>query len=66
MTKKQHFLEEHNKLSPQNLQATLPLLAQFKAEKSSLFKDDEWSIDRLRRPFIMWFTSLPSRKDVEK
>jgi hypothetical protein len=58
MTKKQHFLEEHNKLSPLNLQATLALLTQFREEKTSLFKDDNWSIDRLRRPFIMWFTSL--------
>ncbi|MBU4274245.1 hypothetical protein KKE19_00305 [Patescibacteria group bacterium] len=66
MTKKQHFLEEHNKLSPLHLQATLSLLTQFKAEKNSLFKDDNWSIDRLRRPFILWFTSLASGKNIKK
>ena len=58
MTKKQQFLLEHNRLSPFNLQATMSLLSQFKIEKASLFKDDNWSIDKLRRPFILWLTSL--------
>jgi len=58
MTKKQHFLLEHNKLSPLNLQATISLLSRFRIEKTSLFKDDNWSIDKLRRPFILWLTSL--------
>ena len=58
MTKKQQFLLEHNKLSPLNLQATTSLLSRFRIEKTSLFKDDNWSIDKLRRPFILWLTSL--------
>lgn len=57
MTKKQQFLSDHNKLSPLNLQATLALLSRFKIEKKSIFKDNNWSIDKLRRPFIFWLTS---------
>ncbi|MDD5145743.1 MAG: hypothetical protein PHF44_02790 [Candidatus Pacebacteria bacterium] len=55
---KEEFLFEHNRLSPLNLQATTALLSRFKIEKQSLFKDDNWSLDKLRRPFIMWLTSL--------
>ncbi len=55
---KEQFLEEHNKLSPENLKATTSLLSRFKIEKASLFKNDNWSIDKLRRPFILWLTSL--------
>jgi len=55
---KEQFLEEHNKLSPENLKATISLLSRFRTEKASLFKDDKWSLDKLRRPFIMWLTSL--------
>lgn len=62
LTKMQEFLLEHNKLSPSNLQATLILLSRFKIEKSALFKDEEWSVDKLRRPFILWLTSLPTTK----
>jgi len=62
MTKKQQFLSEHNKLSPLNLQATTSLLSRFRVEKTSLFKDDNWSLDKLRRPFILWFTSLTSKE----
>ncbi|MFH1714087.1 MAG: hypothetical protein ABH831_00615 [Candidatus Nealsonbacteria bacterium] len=51
------FLEEHNKLSPLNMQATVDLLSRFKTEKTSLFKDNNWSIDRLRKPFISWLMS---------
>ena len=58
MTKKQQFLIEHNKLSPLNLQATTSLLSRFRIEKTSLFKNDNWPIDKLRRPFILWLTSL--------
>jgi hypothetical protein len=58
MTKKQHFLSEHNRLSPLNLQTTLFLLTRFRIEKASLFKDDNWSVDKLRRPFILWLTSF--------
>ncbi len=60
--KKEEFLEEHNKLSPDNLKATIPLLSRFKEEKASLFKNDTWSLDKLRRPFILWLTSLDLRK----
>lgn len=64
MTKKRQFLLEHNKLSPQNLKATMSLLSRFKIEKPSLFKDNEWSLDKLRRPFLSWLTSLtPSKKE---
>jgi len=56
--KEEEFLEEHNRLSPENLRATLPLLSRFKNEKASLFKDNTWSIDKLRRPFVVWLTSL--------
>jgi len=61
-TTKEEFLLEHNKLSPLGLQATITLLSRFRIEKASAFKDDNWSIDKLRRPFILWLTSLPSRE----
>lgn len=60
MTKKEEFLSEHNKLSPLNLQATMTLLSRFRIDKAPLFKNNNWSIDKLRRPFISWLTSLPS------
>ncbi len=65
MSKKEKFLTEHNKLSPDNLQASKSLLSRFKIEKSFLFKDNNWSIDRLRRPFVFWLTSL-SKEQKEK
>jgi hypothetical protein len=58
ITPRQQFLEEHNRLSPLGLQATDSLLSKFREEKSSLFKNNDWSLDKLRRPFIMWLTSL--------
>lgn len=60
MTTKEEFLEEHNKLAPKNLKATMKILAKFKEEKASLFKDNEndWSIAKIRRPFIFWLTSV--------
>jgi len=61
-TTKEEFLSEHNRLSPLNLQATIALLSRFKVEKASIFKDDNWSTDKLRRPFILWLTSLPLRE----
>mgnify|MGYP001591465774 CR=1 FL=1 len=68
MTKKQQFLSDHNKLAPLNLQATDFLLSRFKTEKATLFKDDNWSIDKLRRPFILWLTSLTTqeKKDIKE
>jgi len=61
-------LDEHNRLSPSNMQATMPLLSHFKIDKCSLFKDDNWNLDKLRRPFITWLTSLKSeeRKTINK
>jgi len=64
--KKEDFLEEHNRLSPSNLQATITLLSRFRIEKASLFKNDNWSIDKLRRPFILWLTSLSLDKGRHK
>ncbi len=60
--KKEEFLEEHNRLSPENLRATMPLLSRFKEEKFSLFQGDDWPIDKFRRPFILWLTSLSSEE----
>ena len=55
---KEQFLEEHNKLSPSNLQATLVMLDRFKEEKRPLMKDDGWCLDKLRIPFISWLTAM--------
>jgi len=65
---KEQFLEEHNKLSPLNLQATLALLNRFKEEKRPLMKNDGWCLDKLRIPFISWLTALrePKEKNLEK
>lgn len=46
-------------MSPRDLRSTLAVLSRFRTEKASLFKDEDWSIDKLRRPFILWLTSLP-------
>ncbi|MBI2041548.1 MAG: hypothetical protein HYT20_00830 [Candidatus Nealsonbacteria bacterium] len=62
MSKKQQFLVEHNKLSSSDLQTTMEMLSRFKVEKASLFKDNEWSLDKLRRPFIFWLTSFSSEE----
>jgi len=62
MSKKRKFLLEHNRLSSLDLQTTLGMLSRFKTEKASLFKDNEWSIDKLRRPFIFWLTSYSSEE----
>lgn len=60
---KEQFLEEHNRLSPANLKATIILLSRFQIEKASLFNDDTWSIDKLRRPFILWLISSALQKN---
>lgn len=62
---KEQFLIEHNKLSPANLQATLALLNRFREEKKPLLKDDAWSIDKLRIPFISWLLALPAKEKME-
>jgi len=63
MVSKEQFLEEHNKLSPINLRATFALLTKFQEEKKPLLKDDGWSVDKLRIPFISWLLSLPAEKE---
>ena len=60
---KEKFLEEHNKLSPSNLQATLALLNRFKEEKKPLMKDDGWCLDKHRIPFISWITAAQQKAD---
>jgi hypothetical protein len=63
---KEEFLTEHNKLSPLSMQTTMSLLSRFRAERASLFKDDNWSVDKLRRPFIFWLTSVSLEKTSKK
>lgn len=58
---KEQFLAEHNRLSPNNLQATFALLTKFQEEKRPLLKDSEWS-HRLRIPLISWIAALPQEK----
>jgi len=55
---KEEFLSEHNRLSPLGMQTTMSLLSHFRVERASLFKGENWPLDKLRRPFIFWFTSL--------
>jgi hypothetical protein len=62
MISKQEFLAEHNRLSPKNLQATPAMLVRFQEEKRSQLKDDSWSIEKLRIPFITWLLSLPTEE----
>jgi hypothetical protein len=64
MTTKEQFLTEHNKLSPLNLKATMEMLLCFKSEKQVLFKSDDWPIDKIRRPFIFWLTSMARVKKI--
>jgi hypothetical protein len=64
---KEDFLLEHNRLSSLSMQTTMSLLSRFRIEKAMLFKDDNWYIDKLRRPFIFWLTSLtPEEKEKMK
>ena len=68
MSSRQQFLLEHNKLSPPNLQVTSEILSKFRLEKANLFKGSGWPTEKLRRPFIMWLTSLSTaeRDDMQK
>ena len=61
---KEQFLEEHNKLSPSNLQATLALLNRFKEEKKPLMKDDGWCLDKHRIPFIAWLSAMQEPEKI--
>ena len=67
-TTKEMFLSEHNKLSPLEMQATTSLLSRFRVEKAAIFKDNDWPVDKIRRPFILWLTSLSikEKKDINK
>jgi hypothetical protein len=62
--KKEEFLAEHNKLSSPQLKATLQLLSRFESEKAILCKNGNWSVEKIRRPFIMWLTSM-SQKEIK-
>ncbi len=53
----EEFLIEHNRLSPAHLQATKEILLRFRDEKRALFQDNDWSIEKIRRPFIIWLYS---------
>ena len=68
MITKEQFLLEHNRLSPPNLKATLALLTKFQEEKKPTLKDDGWSVEKLRIPFIAWLLAIPAteNKDAEK
>ncbi|MBI4101538.1 MAG: hypothetical protein HY443_01060 [Candidatus Nealsonbacteria bacterium] len=58
MTTKEQFLLDHNKLCSLDLRATMELLSRFEVEKPGLCKNGNWSMEKVRRPFIMWLTSL--------
>jgi len=62
MTTKEEFLDEHNKLAPKGLKVTMDTLTRFKEEKPMLFKSNDWSVEKIRRPFIFWLTSTPNTK----
>ena len=54
-------------MSPASLMATEEMLSRFRTEKASVFKDNDWSVEKLRRPFIIWLTSLsPQEKEQIK
>jgi hypothetical protein len=66
MTAKEQFLIEHNKLSPVGLQADMDLLTRFRVDKASLFRNNSWSMDKIRRPFILWLTSSIENREIVK
>lgn len=55
----------HNKLSSPDLHANLAMLDKFREEKSRFFKREDWCLDKVRRPFVMWLTSLSEEKKQE-
>lgn len=63
MTTKEQFLTEHNRLSSIDLKATIGMLLRFKTDKPSLFIGDDWPVDKIRRPFVIWLTSLARRRE---
>jgi len=66
LTNQEKFLIEHNRLSPLNLQADLTLLNKFRQEKPTLFKDESWPVEKIRRPFIVWLSSLRVQPETPK
>lgn len=61
----EEFMAEHNRLSPVNLQVTKEVLLRFQGEKSSLFRDGAWSIEKMRRPFIEWLCAASPNKKTK-
>ncbi len=43
----------------------MDMLTRFREEKPALFKGKDWPIDKIRRPFIFWLTSLSRVKKEE-
>lgn len=62
MTPKEQFLLDHNKLCSTDLRVTMDLLSRFEMEKPLLCKNGNWSMEKVRRPFIMWLTSFNRRE----
>ena len=58
---KEHFLTEHNRLSPAGLRVTADLLTRFQKEERPLLKDADWSF-KLRMPLISWLLLMPPEK----
>lgn len=65
MTTKEEFIQQHNALSSPNLQINMAILDYFKSLKPGLFKDGNYSIEKIRRPFIFWLTSLSDEQKNE-
>lgn len=66
MLTKEQFLKEHNKLSPINLKATLAMVTRFQEEKKPLLKEDGWSIEKMRIPFITWMLSTATKEEEKE
>lgn len=62
----EEFLTEHNRLSPTDLQATKEMLVRFQDEKSTLLRDGDWSLEKVRRPFVAWLCATLKRKDARR
>ncbi len=60
MTTKEQFIAKHNSLASADMRATTEILDCFIAQKPDLFKTGDYAIEKIRRPFIFWLTSLSS------
>lgn len=58
MTTKEQFIIRHNSLSSLGMRATIGMLECFEIEKPALFKGGDCSIEKVRRPFVFWLSSL--------